>query len=368
MSSFSSVFFLKIPRYSCHNSESLRSSRQVRSNSEAVFGALLGTFFAFRDRAAATAFSILSAVFCLGGAGGLAAGGGGGASTATTFLVGEGGLTSDAFDGIVESSLTTPFVLFRERPSRSSIFLLVASRSVVAARSPGANANKASRSSNEPPKSPSARRATPRRYKALRFFGSLFNSSDVSEAQPSKSSRFNRTRARLFLAAAFPGHASSACVYKTSASSKLPSAKALLPAALALSDAAKSPSYWPFSVVAFAGACAGACAASRTAALAADKASDTALRFATATSFRGSKATTSSKSCKDASSSTTLALGVLDDAASRSRASPRLNKALTRFETSDATSACWQQASASKKAPSTSPRRKRAMARLARDA
>merc|ERR1719261_1410313 len=176
-SNLSSVFFLKIPRYSRHNSESLFSSRQVRSSSDAVFGALLGTFFAFRDRAAATAFSILSTVFCLGGAGGLLTGGGGGASTAITFLVGEGGFTSDAFDGIVESSLTTPFVLFRERPSRSSIFLLVASRSVVAARSPGASARRASKSSREPPRSPSARRATPRRYKALRFFGSVFRTS-----------------------------------------------------------------------------------------------------------------------------------------------------------------------------------------------
>merc|ERR1711924_541571 len=127
MSSFSSVFFLKIPRYSRHNSESFFSSRQVRSNSDAVFGALVGTFFAFRERAAATAFWIFSSVFCFG------AGGGGGASTATTFFEGEGGLTSDAFDGTTLSSLTTPFVFLRERPSRSSIFLLVASRSVVAA-------------------------------------------------------------------------------------------------------------------------------------------------------------------------------------------------------------------------------------------
>ena len=237
-SNFSSVLRLKMPKYADHNSGSLFSSRQVRSSSDAVFGALLGTFFAFRDRAAATAFWIFSSVFCLGGAGGaLVEGGGGGASTAITFLVGDGGFTSDAFDGIVESSLTTPFVFFLCRPSLSSIFLLVASRSVVAARSPGARASKASRSSREPPKSPRARRATPLRYKALRFFGSLFRTSDVSEAQPSKSSLFNRTKARLFLAAAFPGHASSACVYKTSASSKLPSAKALLPAALALRSA-----------------------------------------------------------------------------------------------------------------------------------
>merc|ERR1719207_286787 len=205
MSSFSRVFFLKIPKYSRHNSESFFSSRQVRSNSDAVFGAFDGTFFAFLDRAAATAFWIFSSVFCLGAAGGcLVAGGGGGASTATTFLVGEGGLTNEALDGTTVSSLTTPFVLFLERPSLSSIFLLVASRSVVAARSPGAKANKASKSSREMPKSPSARRATPRRYKALRFFGSFFNTSDVSEAHPSKSSLFNRTKARLFLAAAFP--------------------------------------------------------------------------------------------------------------------------------------------------------------------
>ena len=141
-------------------------------------------------------------------------GGGGGASTAITFLEGEGGFTSDAFDGIVESSLTTPFVLFRDKPSRSSIFLLVASRSVVAARCPGlvSASRRPTSSKSNPPKSPRARRATPLRYKALRFFGSLFNTSDVSEAQPSKSSLFNRTRARLFLAAALPGHASKAWV------------------------------------------------------------------------------------------------------------------------------------------------------------
>mmetsp|Transcript_6466 Transcript_6466/g.16419 ORF Transcript_6466/g.16419 Transcript_6466/m.16419 type:complete len:213 (-) Transcript_6466:2372-3010(-) len=212
MSSFSSVFFLKMPKYSDHSSLSPFSSRQVRSNSDAVFGALVGTFFAFRDRAAATAFCIFSSVFCFGAGGGLLEGGGGGASTATTFLEGEGGLTRLAFEGTGASSLTTPFVLFLCRPSRSSIFLLVASRSVVAARSPGANANKASRSSKLPPKSPNARRATPRRYNAFKFFGSLFSTSDVSEAQPSKSSRFNRTKARLFLAAAFPGHASRAWV------------------------------------------------------------------------------------------------------------------------------------------------------------
>mmetsp|Transcript_2864 Transcript_2864/g.6572 ORF Transcript_2864/g.6572 Transcript_2864/m.6572 type:complete len:330 (+) Transcript_2864:216-1205(+) len=262
MSSFSSVFFLKMPKYSDHSSLSPFSSRQVRSNSDAVFGAFDGTFFAFLDRAAATAFWIFSSVFCFGAAGGaLVEGGGGGASTATTFLEGEGGFTNEALDGTTASSLTTPFVFFLDKPSLSSIFLLVASRSVVAARSPGAKANKASRSSNEPPKSPNARRATPRRYKALRFFGSALRTSDVSEAQPSKSSRFNRTKARLFLAAALPGHASRAWVYKTSASSKLPSAKALLPAALALSDAAKSPSYWPFSV--FADACVVHCSGSR---------------------------------------------------------------------------------------------------------
>tara|TARA_B100000459_G_scaffold118658_1_gene71394 strand:+ start:280 stop:594 length:315 start_codon:yes stop_codon:yes gene_type:complete len=54
---------------------------------------------------------------------------------------------------------------------------------------------------------------------------------------------------------------------------------------------------------------AGACAASRTKALAFSNASATALRFVTATSFRGSKATTSSRSCKEASSSTTFSFG-----------------------------------------------------------
>ena len=46
----------------------------------------------------------------------------------STFLEGEGGFTSDAFDGTTVSSLTTPFVLFLDKPSLSSIFLLVASR------------------------------------------------------------------------------------------------------------------------------------------------------------------------------------------------------------------------------------------------
>merc|ERR1712138_66471 len=65
MSSFSSVFFLKIPRYSRQSSLSLFSSRQVRSNSDAVFGALLGTFFAFRDRAAASLLNFISGVLDL---------------------------------------------------------------------------------------------------------------------------------------------------------------------------------------------------------------------------------------------------------------------------------------------------------------
>ena len=51
------------------------------------------------------------------------------------------------------------------------------------------------------------------------------------------------------------------------------------------------------------------CEASRTKALAFSNASARALRFATATSFRGSKATTSSRSCKDASNSTTFSFG-----------------------------------------------------------
>mmetsp|Transcript_13674 Transcript_13674/g.42338 ORF Transcript_13674/g.42338 Transcript_13674/m.42338 type:complete len:238 (+) Transcript_13674:94-807(+) len=179
---FFSVWGLNVFKKRVHFSGSFRNVRHANSSSVADLGAF--TFVsATRAFAAATAPAMradesffreggVGAFFggADGGVGGAGAlledgGGGGGASTATTGALLFGGadvLRIGGADNGTLSSATTPFVLTLFVPFRSSTLRLVASRSAVAARSPGANCNSLSRSSSDPPRSPSARRATPR--------------------------------------------------------------------------------------------------------------------------------------------------------------------------------------------------------------